>query len=712
MGFEYPKARRSDFTEELHGKAHPDPYRWMEDPDAPEVKEWVCAQNKVVDGFIDKEVPFRSKMREKINAQIDYPKHGIPFKKGPYWYYWYNTGLQNQSVLFQKKDIFNKEEEARVFLDPNTLSEDGTTSISRMAWAESGKHVAFGLSKKGTDWSVVYVKDCTTLEDLPDKVEWVKYSGLSWTHDGKGFFYARYPLPKIAEGKKDGDADLGSETEAATKQRLMYHYLGDKQDQDPLVYFDEATPTVLYGASVTDDGCYCIISVAKGCDPENKFWYINLKDIDLRSFDQSSVTKLIDEFSWSYDYIGNRGTLFYFMTTENAGNKKVITIDIAKPDSKKVVIEEESSVLDWCDFGYNDAFFIGYLKDVKDVVYVSHLSDLSKRTEVPLELGSVSWSSSEKHPHVFYSVTSITFPKKIYSFNLETDCNPAPNSVLWHEDKIKGFDSSQFVVDQVFFTSKDGTRVPMFITHRKDMKRDGSNLTMMYGYGGFHVSETIYFSASRLVFLNNLRGVYVQVNIRGGGEYGEEWWKGGSMYNKINSFDDFLGAAEWLQDNGITRPDKLALYGASNGGTLVAACANMAPERFGCGVAGVGVMDMLRFHKFTIGATWRCDFGDPDKKEDFDYILKYSPLHNISANKKYPAILCQTGDHDDRVAPLHTFKYLAELQHHCGNQEQPLMAKVEIDAGHGGGKPLSKVIDEITDRFSFIAAVCKAEWRD
>ena len=550
MGFNYPKATRTDFAEELHGKTHADPYRWMEDPESAELKQWVRAENDVADEYINR-CDFKPAMKEKITEQLDYSKHSTPFKQGDYWYYFYNSGLQNQSVLYQKKDIFSKTEEARVLIDPNELSSEGTSSIAALSWSDSGKYLAYSISKKGSDWSIGYVKNCETLEDTADKVEWIKYSGLSWTKDEKGFFYGRFPVPKMAEG--NADADLGSEAEKSEDQRLCYHFIGDSQDKDTVIYTDKSQPDFMYSASVTEDGNYVGISVSDGCKAENKLWYIEVATTDFRNFDQTrDIKKLVDEFVWSYSMVCNVGSRFYFITTENAGNKKVISIDLNKPDEKKVEIPEEDSVLEWCELGYKGTFFVAYLKDVKDVVYVSNVSDLSQRKQLDIDMGSCHISCSEHHPDVFYAMSSFGYPKKIFHYNQDTQ---SPNdATLWHEDKIKGFDSSLFTVDQVFFNSKDGTRIPMFLVHKKDMKRDGNNVTLMYGYGGFRVNESIRFSASRLVFLNNLNGVYAQVNIRGGSEYGEKWWKGGSLRNKMNCYDDFIAAADWLTENKVCFP--------------------------------------------------------------------------------------------------------------------------------------------------------------
>eukprot|EP01059_Diplonema_ambulator_P009350 TRINITY_DN19201_c0_g3_i1.p1 TRINITY_DN19201_c0_g3~~TRINITY_DN19201_c0_g3_i1.p1 ORF type:complete len:718 (+),score=312.76 TRINITY_DN19201_c0_g3_i1:138-2156(+) len=672
----------------------------MEDTGSQEVKDWVKQQNELTRSFIDS-YEHKEKIYGKIKERFDYEKHGLPFKEGDTWYYFFNTGLQNQSVLYTKKDIHDKEEKGAVFLDPNELAADGTSALGAMDWTDDGKYLAYGVKKKGSDWSILHVKDCTTGEDLPDKVEWVKHSGVSWDGPGKGFFYSRYP-------NLEPGVDLGSETDKARDQRLCYHKLGTPQSEDITVYYNKETPDILYGGSVSEDGKYCIIDVCQGCEPNNKIWYIPMDTFDPATYTEDQIVKVVDEFKWSYSFIGNKGTLFYFMTTEEADNKKVVTYNI---DTKEwaTFLPEAKDVLEWADLGYNDTMYASYMQDVKDVVYYFSLSDPTNMTKIETEIGSVSLSTSLHHGTVFYAVTSFIFARRMYCYEVDKGASTA---TLWYEAKVVDHDSTMFEVEQVFYPSKDGTKVPMFMVHKKGMVRDGNNPCLLYGYGGFRVSMGISFSTSLLTFINNFSGVYVLANIRGGLEYGEKWWKGGSLKNKQNCFDDFIYAAKWLQENGITCPSKLTIKGGSNGGTLVAACANQAPELFGCVVAQVGVMDMTRFHKFTIGASWRSDFGDPDVKEDYDYIMTYSPYHNIDAKKTYPATLCLTGDHDDRVVPLHTYKYTAEIQHQCKDQENPFFALIEVDAGHGAGKPTEKVISELTDTYAFIAKVCNAVWTD
>eukprot|EP00928_Gymnodinium_smaydae_P011269 TRINITY_DN14182_c0_g2_i1.p1 TRINITY_DN14182_c0_g2~~TRINITY_DN14182_c0_g2_i1.p1 ORF type:complete len:709 (-),score=91.04 TRINITY_DN14182_c0_g2_i1:73-2199(-) len=708
MAYSYPNALRSDCKEANgFGREMPDPYRWLEDNESAETKEWVRQQNEVTDGML-KNVPWRSKVRESMTEQFNYERRGAPYYKGGKWYYARNTGLQNQDVLYVKDDIHDTAQEAKVFCDPNTLAEDGTSALGPSDWTKSGSYWAYSVKKKGSDWQIVHVRDCKSGKDLDDKVEWVKFSGISWTHDEKGFFYSRFPSPTAMDGGMTDAA--GTETQSNENAMLYYHVLGTPQSEDRLIYFDAASPKNMYGAEVSEDGNFCVITVREGCKAEKLLWYIDLRGKDPSTLGPNDVVKLVDEWAWDYEFIDNDGTVFFLKTTEQAPRRKLVSIDLQTKAFTDVIPEHPKDPLQWCSTGAGGVLYCCYMVDVQDVVFRSTLSDPNNMTKVPLAEGGavVGFECSSQTTDVFVQMTSFTYPTRIYHYNASTDGEPT----LFYEAVVKGHDSSQFVTEQVFFDSKDGKRIPMFLVYKKGMERNGNNVTLLYAYGGFRISLRPSFSPLRLTFLNHFNGVFALANIRGGAEYGEDWWKGGSCFTKQNCFDDFQAAAKWLHDTNVTKPEKLTIMGGSNGGLLVAACANQAPELYGCVICQVGVLDITRFHKFTIGHAWRSDFGDPDKEEDFNYLIKYSPLHNIDGSKKYPSIMCLTGDHDDRVVPLHTFKYMAELQHACGSQSNPFLARIEVNVGHGAGKPTSKIIEEAADLYSFLTYRCGGEWHD
>eukprot|EP00659_Diplonema_papillatum_P019947 gene19947-30692_t len=594
----YPEARRSDFKEELHGVSVPDPYRWMEE-DSDELSAWTAEQNTRSAAYVA-DVSFKEKLRETIKQRLDYPKHGIPFKKGSAWYYYYNTGLQNHSVLYKKKDIDDKDEKAEVFLDPNQMSEDGTTAMEGVSFTEDGRLCAYGLKEKGSDWCTIHVKNCETGEKLPDIIEWVNYSYYRWTKDNKGFLYGRFPAL---------DSEAGKSTREVKDQRLVYHVLGTSPADDAVVYYDPKTPTVLYDATPTHDGKAVVITSCDGTKPENLVTIIDLeKHSDLTKIGESAYIRSVDEWKHKYDFVGKHNDKFFFITTDGSPNNKLVYMTLDSPKEFKDAIPEQKSVLEWASIGFEGALFTGYLEDVKDVVYLSHADTPDERKKLDIEIGSVGFSTSRKHSRVFYSVTSFTFARRVYDFRLE---DGHEKRKLWYEATVPNYDSSQFEVKQEWFASKDGTKVPMFIIHKKGLKLDGNNPTVLYVYGGFHVSLGPAFSTTRLSFISNMNGVYCLANIRGGSEYGEDWWKGGSLRNKKNCVYDTMYAAKYLVEKKYTRPEKLAIEGGSNGGLVVAAVANEAPELFGAVVSQVPVMDITRFHKFTIGSAWTSDFGNP-----------------------------------------------------------------------------------------------------
>ncbi|XP_041360625.1 prolyl endopeptidase-like [Gigantopelta aegis] len=704
--FHYPNARRDEsVSEDFHGTKVVDAYRWLEDPDAEETKEFVDKQNELSRPFLDA-CPIKEKLKNRITELWDYPKYSCPGRHGDYFYYYYNTGLQNQSVLYVQKGLDAK---PSVFLDPNELSPDGTISICGTAFSENEEMFAYSLSSSGSDWVEIKFKKSPSGDDLPDKLEKVKFTSIAWTHDHKGIFYNRYPEE---EGKQDG-----TETTSNLHHKLYYHRIGTAQTDDVLVAEFTDNPKWMIGAEVSDCGRYLILSIRESCKPVNQLFYVDLESLPKGINGLLSYVTVVDNFDAEYEYIANNGTVFTFKTNLDAPLYKLITIDFADPDKSKwktVVPEDKTSVLEWAAVVNDNKLILCYLKDVKNELFVHDLVTGERKSQLRLDVGSVvGYSGKRKHKEIFYKFMSFLTPGIIYRCDMTSDTY---ESKVFREIHVKDFDIGQFETKQVFYTSKDDTKVPMFIVQRKDLQLNGSHPVMLYGYGGFNISLTPSFSPSRLVFLQHLGGVYALPNIRGGGEYGETWHKGGCLANKQNCFDDFQRAAEYLIENKYTSPSKIIINGGSNGGLLVGACINQRPDLFGCAIAQVGVLDMMRFHKFTIGHAWTSDYGCSDKPEEFQWQIKYSPLHNVKEkDSQYPAVLLLTGDHDDRVVPLHSLKFMAELQHVLGKsktQTNPLMLRVDTKAGHGAGKPTAKIIEELTDIYSFIYQTVGLEWKD
>ncbi|BFZ21312.1 hypothetical protein BsWGS_24351 [Bradybaena similaris] len=704
--FTYPQARRDENVKEnYHGQEVLDPYRWLEDPDSEETKAFVEAQNLISKPFIDA-CPVKEQIQKRITEVWDYPKYGCPKKHGNHYYYFHNSGLQNQSVLYVQDSLTS---EPRVFLDPNTLSEDGTVSLSGHTFTENGATFAYGLSQSGSDWVTIKFKQAPTGEDLPDTLERVKFSSMAWMHNHVGFFYNRYP---VQEGKADG-----TETTSSINQKLYYHNLGTAQSQDVLVAEIPEHPRWMVGADVSDCGQYVLLTPREGCDPVNRLYYVDLESLKEGITGILPYVKVVDNFEAEYEYVTNEGTVFTFKTNLNSPHYKLINIDLTKPEPENwvtLVQEDADAVLEWASCVNKDKLILCYLRDVKNELFVYDLATGERRFQFPLDVGSVvSFSGKKKTTEIFYQFLSFLTPGLIYHCDMSgTTYTPK----LFREISVKNFDASRFVTEQVFYKSKDGTKIPMFIVHKKGLELNGNNPVLLYGYGGFNASITPSFSPSRVVFLQNLNGVYAVANIRGGGEYGETWHKAGSLANKQNCFDDFHSAAEYLIHSKYTNNKKIVINGASNGGLLVCACLNQRPDLYAGGIAQVGVLDMLRFHKFTIGHAWTTDYGSADDPDQFKWLIRYSPLHTIKvpdADTQYPAILLLTGDHDDRVSPLHSLKFIAELQHALGGvdkQTNPLIIRIDTKSGHGFGKPTAKVIEEITDIYSYIYQVVGLEW--
>jgi prolyl oligopeptidase len=675
MPINYPPTKREDLVEDLHGRQVADPYRRFEDAGSPETKAWIEAQNKVTFGYLE-QIPGRADLKSRLTALMNYERYGAPFKKAGRYLWTKNDGLQNQAVLYVADGL---KSEPRVLLDPNTLSEDGTVALTGASVNESGKLLAYATSSGGSDWMQWHVRDIDTGEDLPDLIEWSKFSGASWTKDGKGFYYSRYDAPAA-------DTELQVEN---YYQKLCYHRLGTPQSEDRLVYERKDHKDWGFGGGVTEDGRYLIIHVWCGTERENRVFYTDLSD------SEGAVVELLPDADASYGFLGNVGPVFYFETDKDAPLSKVIAIDLAHPEPSnwKTVLPEATDKLESSGL-VGGKLVATYLKDARSLVKVYSLTGEFER-EVPLPgLGTVSgFGGRMDDPETFFTFTSYTYPATTYRYDVATG-----ESAEFRRPKVD-FKPEDYETKQVFFASKDGTRVPMFITHRKGLTLNGQNPTLLGGYGGFGIPVTPGFSPADVCWLER-GGVVAVANLRGGGEYGNKWHDAGRLANKQNVFDDFIAAAEWLIANGYTSTPKLGIRGGSNGGLLVGACLVQRPDLFGVCLPAVGVLDMLRFHKFTIGWGWQSDYGYPDKADDFEVLYRYSPYHNLRPGASYPATMIMTGDHDDRVVPAHSFKFAAALQHSQAGSA-PVLIRVETRAGHGAGKPLSMAIEEIADAFAF-----------
>jgi len=675
MDFElkYPESKKEDVSDNYFGVEVKDPYRWLEDDNSAETAEWVKQQNALTFKYLEN-IPYRNQIKDRILKIWDYPKMSEPVKKSDKYFYYRNDGLQNQSVLYYKETLDGVETE---LLDPNLFDKDGAISLSTIAISDDGKYLGYSISKAGSDWEEIYVREIETLKDLDDHIEWVKFSGIAWY--GDGFYYTCYPAP--AKGDEKSGVNENS--------KVYYHKLGTTQKEDQLVYEDKANPQTGFWAGVTDSKKYLIISASESTSG-NELYIKNLNT------PTAPVRKLVEGFDYDYQVIDEINDKLYVYTNYNAPRYKVVEIDMRNPavSNWRDFIPEEDGVLQMVSH-IGGRFIANYMTDAHSVVKIfgingRYLYDLDKNV-----IGTISGFSGERDDNItFYTVTSFTTPATIYQYNIKLN-----KSTLYEKSKID-FDTEEYITKQVFYTSKDGTQIPMFIVYKDGIALDGSNPTLLYGYGGFNISLTPYFSISRCVWLEQ-GGVVAIPNIRGGGEYGEDWHKAGTLMKKQNVFDDFIAAAEYLIDEKYTSPERLAIQGGSNGGLLIGAVANQRPELFAVALPAVGVMDMLRYHKFTIGRYWATDYGtSEDSKEMFKYLYKYSPLHNIKADVEYPAILVTTADHDDRVVPAHSFKYIATLQN-TYTGKKPVLIRIETQAGHGAGKPTMKIIDEIADTYAF-----------
>ena len=672
----YPVAPSSNQVDDYHGVKVADPYRPLEDPDSAASRQWIEAENKLTFGYLDT-IPSRPKIHARLTELFNYERYSVPTEHGGRYFYVHNTGLQNQAVFYWLSAL---DAEPRLLLDPNTLSADGTVAVSGVSYSEDGQLMAYALSTSGSDWVEWHVREVSTGKDLPDVVKWSKFSGAAFTKDARGFFYSRYDEPKAGSALRDTNY----------YQKLYFHKLGTPQSADELIYKRDDQKEWGFGGAVTDDGHYLILYVSVGTDPRNRVYY---KDLTKPA---SPVVPLMDKMDAAYNFVDNDGPVFWFVTNQGATLSRLVEVELRQPEPEhwKTIVPESADKLEFASM-VDHKFIASYLKDAHTEVKVFDRSGKFLRTvELPGIGTAGGFGGRREQRYTFYSYTSYATPATIYRYDVATG-----KSTVFRQPNVK-FHPEDYETRQVFYSSKDGTRVPMFITSKKGLKLDGTNPTLLYGYGGFDVPLTPGFSVGSLVWME-MGGVYAVANLRGGGEYGEPWHQAGTKLRKQNVFDDFIAAGEWLIANHYTVSSKLAIQGGSNGGLLVGACMAQRPELYGAALPAVGVMDMLRFHKFTIGWAWTSDYGSSDNAEEFAAIYKYSPLHNIKAGVQYPATLIMTADHDDRVVPAHSFKFAATLQADQAGPA-PVLIRIQTKAGHGAGKPISKTIDEITDAWGFL----------
>lgn len=670
----YPETRKSGQVDEYFGTRVADPYNWLENDTAAEVVKWVEEQNKVTNDYLSR-IPFRNKVKQRLTEIWDYPKYSSPFKEGDYYYFFKNDGLQNQSILYRQKTLDGTPE---VFIDPNRLSDDGTASLASFTFSRDHKLCAVGVAQSGSDWNEIFVMDVESKKKLDDRIEWVKFSGASWR--GNGFYYSRYDAP--VKGK-----EFSNQNEY---MKIYYHRVGTPQSADELVYEDRGHPLRYFNAGVTEDERFLVISISEGTSGSE----ILVKDL---SKNEKTFRKLLPGFENNYSVIDNVNDKILVLTDKDAPRYRLVLVDPAAPspaDWKEVIPQSEDLLQSVSTCG--GRLFSTYLKDASTHMF-SYNMDGTGKTGIALPgIGTASGIGGRKEDReAFYVFTSFANPGEVYRYDLETG-----KSELFRKSEAR-INPADFETRQVFYTSKDGTKVPMFLMYKKGLKLDGNNPTMLYGYGGFNISLSPSFSISRIMFLEQ-GGVYAVANLRGGGEYGEEWHKAGMLSKKQNVFDDFIAAAEYLVKEKYTSPGKLAISGGSNGGLLVGACMIQRPDLFRVAVPQVGVLDMLKYHKFTIGWGWAVEYGTSEKKEEFDYLLRYSPLHNVKEGINYPATLVMTADHDDRVVPAHSFKFAAELQAKQQKGGNPVLIRIESKAGHGAGKPTAKLIEESADMWSYV----------
>ncbi len=669
----YPNTKKDSTTDNYFGNKIADPYRWLENDTSAETKAWVNAENKITQNYLE-QIPYRADIKKRLTDLWNYPKESAPFKVGEYYFFTKNDGLQNQSIWFIKKGLNGAEE---VFLDPNKLTADGTAAVSLLGFSHDKKYLAYSVAQAGSDWSNIYVMEVATKTKQGDELKWTKFSGAAWR--GDGFYYSRFDEPV-----------KGTDLSAANKyQKVYYHKLGDQQKNDQLIFEDKTNPNLYFGASVTEDEHFLVIYANAGTSG-NALYYQDLK------LPGSKIALLVKGFENNHGVVDNVGDKLLLSTDLGAENKQIVLIDPKNNDPKnwQKIIPESTLAMENIATG-GGFLWATYLKDASTNIVQFDLTG-KKIGEVKLPaIGTVDgFGGYKEDQEFFYSFSNFTTPSSIYRYDLKKG-----ESTLYKKSAIQ-LNTENYETKQVFYPSKDGTKVPMFIVHKKGIKLDGNNPVYLYAYGGFQISLTPGFSLSRMLFLEH-GGIYVQPSLRGGSEYGEAWHKGGMLEKKQNVFDDFIAAAEYLIKEKYTNPAKIAISGGSNGGLLVGACMTQRPELFKVALPAVGVLDMLRYHKFTVGWGWAVEYGTSDKKADFDYLIKYSPLHNVKSGVNYPATLITTADHDDRVVPAHSFKFAATLQEKYKG-DNPMLIRIETKAGHGAGKPTTKLIEESADVWSFV----------
>jgi prolyl oligopeptidase len=673
----YPPALRGPQIDDFHGTQVPDPYRWLENIDSADTTTWVAAEGRLSREFLDS-IPGRDAIAERLRKIWNFERWTAPVRDGKNWFYTHNDGLQNQSVVFVTADPASA---ARVLLDPNTLSSDGTVALRETATSADGRLFAYALSDAGSDWQVWHVRDVATGRDLPDKLEWSKFGGASWRKDGSGFYYTAYDAPKAGMLLKSANA----------YQKLYFHRLGAPQSDDALIYTRTDDPNWFVTSTVTDDGRYLVIQTSLGTDPRNA---VAIQDL---SRPASPVVPVIPAPTATFDVIGNLGTTLLVRTDDSAPRYRIIAIDLRHPDSShwRSIVAEAADTLDRATL-VGGQLIVHRLKDAHSTVQrYTPEGRLLGDVELPGLGTAAGFEGHAADTQVYYSYSSFSTPPSVYAVDLTSG-----KVGLWRSPTLEGFDPAQFETHQVFYRSKDGTRVPLFITARKGTQLSGANPTILFGYGGFNIPLTPGFSARIATWLQ-LGGVYAVANLRGGGEYGRDWHEAGTKTHKQNVFDDFIAAAQYLTESRWTNSKRLAILGGSNGGLLIGAVEEERPDIAAAAIAQVGVMDMLRFREFTIGKAWESDYGSVENPEEFRALYAYSPYHNVRSGVNYPATLIMTGDHDDRVFPAHSFKFAAALQH-ADPQGQPMLLRVETRAGHGQGLPTAKLIDEVVDMYAFV----------
>jgi prolyl oligopeptidase len=671
----YPPARKDTVIDIYHGVNVPDPYRWLEEPDSKETQKWVAQQNKLTRDFLTDDTP-REKIKTRLTKLWDYPKYSAPWRRASRYFFWKNDGLQNQSVLYVQETL---KHEPKTVINPNLLSPDGTVAVTSTAVSEDATLLAYALSKSGSDEQQIKIRNIDSAADYDETIDYCKFTSIAFKHDGSGFFYDRFPEPNSV-----------SPEDRNNYNRVYWHRLGTLQSQDPLIYERPDDKELSFASLITDDGKFLILYVYRGTDVKNRIYYRPVNS-------STPFVKLLDKADARYDFIGNNGSIFYFNTDLDAPRGKIIAIDVNNPaqENWREILPQQSDPIDYVEF-INNQLVVAYLHHVHHQLKIYDTSGNFVR-EIPLPtLGTVSGlSGKQDHTEMFFSFTSFLFPSTSYRYDFITD-----RLTVVHESEID-FDPSRYETRQVFYHSKDGTRVPMFITHKKGLVLDANNPTLLYGYGGFAITLKPSFSVSRLIWLEQ-GGVYAVANMRGGAEYGEDWHKAGMLDKKQNVFNDFIAAAQWLINNKYTSTEKLAIMGGSNGGLLTAACMLQKPDLFGAIVCRVPVTDMLRYHKFTVGRYWIPEYGNAEADPNiFEYLYAYSPLHNVKAGTEYPTILVTSADTDDRVVPAHAKKFVATLQAKTA-RKNPILLRVETKAGHGAGKPTTKRIEELADVYAFL----------